>query len=103
MTTENTKPVDQFGTWIDIRQRKPGRAQLVILGSPSFGRQLKVWIPNDNTCKAATHWMPAPELPKVDPFEEWWERCFGNGIGHEFKDFAKDGWNAALAHTKEVK
>lgn len=103
MTTENTKPADQFGVWIDIRQRKPKLMQFVILASPQFGRQLALWVPEDNTCKMANHWMPAPEMPNVDPFEEWWGGCYRGLVCHDFKDFAKHGWNAALAHAKDPK
>lgn len=55
-------------------------------------------LTSDSTLIHPTHWMPLPEPPRVDdPFEAWWEKTNKSLSAVTCKDWARIGWDAALA------
>lgn len=58
------------------------------------------WRPNDKEIEP-THWMPIPELPKPDPFEEWWAVHAPEQAMMNPRVLCRDAWNAALEHAKK--
>lgn len=88
--------------WISVKERLPEQKRQHI--SDILIRSETRIAPWNSECQFptwATHWMPIPELPKPDPFTEWW-KVYGISCASVPVLVAKDAWNAALKHAKEA-
>lgn len=59
-----------YQPWIKLREEQPNVGQHVLLGDASDGAVIRTRWPQ--TTGHFTHWLPIPEIPKPDPFKEWW-------------------------------
>lgn len=56
-------------SWVKLSESKLQTGQQVLLYLPNGTFYSDRWESNCHT--RATHWLPVPEPPKPDPFEEW--------------------------------
>jgi len=114
----NYRTDDEMNGWRSVKDNPPKFRTKVIVGWSSgdtdFGYLSKEGTWHAMNCcvtNAPLYWQPSPELPKLDPFEEWKSNHPTGGVsencilvcpggGWVRVDCARSIWNAAIASNE---
>lgn len=85
--------------WVNSQYRLPEEGQKIVVhypdGSPWKDHVFVYSSEDAKSRKAFLYWMPFPELPEPDPFEEWHKQFTDDGSPTR-KECRHSGWQAGV-------